>query len=365
MADAVAPYSRLDRLVHRIAFAGAGVQLAAEDIENTAFGRGLKGIPTARPVFVTSLARAGTTVLFEILAGLPALAATTYRDMPFVLAPLLWSKLSGGFRRAQEATERAHGDGVAVGPDSPEGFEEVFWRAFWPAHWQAERIRPWTAADAKPEATAFLRRHMAKVILLHRGATSGARYLSKNNMNLARLALLPAMLPDAAIVVPLRDPFEHAASLLRQHANFTTRSAADAFTLRYMSDIGHHEFGPGHRPAGFPDFEALRDGRGPETADYWLALWIAAFREAERHRARLLLVASEALAAAPRAHLPALFDRLGLDPGLDPGPAARRLHPVPASADPARFDPGLAATARALHAALADGADVPAHPPGA
>ena len=61
-------YSRMDRLLHRLAFAGRSVQLAAEDIESTAFARQFRDVPTARPVFVTSLARAGTTMVLETLA---------------------------------------------------------------------------------------------------------------------------------------------------------------------------------------------------------------------------------------------------------------------------------------------------------
>ena len=47
------------------------------------------------------------------------------------------------------------------------------------------------------------------------------------------------MFPDCRIIVPLRDPAAHAASLLRQHKNFLTRHAEDTFTRRYMrtSDI--------------------------------------------------------------------------------------------------------------------------------
>ena len=53
----------------------------------------------------------------------------TYRDMPFILAPLLWDKISRPLRKAGEKVERAHGDGMMVSFDSPEAFEEVVWLA--------------------------------------------------------------------------------------------------------------------------------------------------------------------------------------------------------------------------------------------
>ncbi len=54
----------------------------------------------------------------------------TYRDMPFVLMPRTWRKFSLSFQTYGDEKERAHGDRITVNFDSPEAFEEVFWRAF-------------------------------------------------------------------------------------------------------------------------------------------------------------------------------------------------------------------------------------------
>jgi Sulfotransferase family len=355
-------YSRLDRLFHRLAFASPNIQLAAEDIETSAFGRTFRAVSPARPVLLTSLPRAGTTMVLERLHLSPDLACTTYRDMPFVMAPVLWSKLSGRFRRTGEARERAHGDGVVIGHDSPEGFEEVIWRAFWPEHYRRDGISPWATTDAKAEARGFLLRHMQKIIALRRPGRAGARYLSKNNANIARLALLPAMFPDATLLVILRDPFEHAASLHRQHANFAARHAADPFAARYMGDIGHYEFGALHRPILFPGFAELRGGaagQGPESRDYWLAYWIAAFAAVAAAReglgARLLIAGYEALCAADGSGFAALRERLGLAEPDGLAGAAPALRLPARRAGRAGFDAGLADRAEALHAVLAAG----------
>ena len=150
-------------------------------------------------------------------------------------------------------TERAHGDGLMVGFDSPEAFEEVIWRAFWPEHFSGERVRLFSAEDARPDALKFLTAHFKKVRLV-RGAPD-ARYVSKNNGNIARLPLLRAMFPDCRIVTPIRTPAEHAGSFLRQHLNFTKQHAEDPFAARYMRDIGHLEFGALHKPIDFPGFD--------------------------------------------------------------------------------------------------------------
>ena len=135
-------------------------------------------------------------MLLEALATLPEFAAATYRHMPFPLLPLLWTDASRRFRQAARPAERAHGDGLAVGFDSPEAFEEPVWMAFWPEHYRGRTIRPWTADARDPGFEAFFRRHMAKVV-----AAAGApatRYLAKNNASIARLPLIAAAFPDAA-----------------------------------------------------------------------------------------------------------------------------------------------------------------------
>src|SRR3546814_21057586 len=68
-----------------------------------------------QPVFVCGLARAGTTILLETLAGHPELGSHRYRDDPFVFTPMLWDAFLA--RLPNERTtpaERAHADGIGV-----------------------------------------------------------------------------------------------------------------------------------------------------------------------------------------------------------------------------------------------------------
>src|SRR5206468_10876896 len=111
-------YSLLDRMLHRLAFGSSAVQLTAADVEATMYGSRYRNIVVQKPVFVTSIPRAGTTLVLQMLTDVASLATHKYRDMPFVLAPVLWETLSRGFRRPSELRERAHGDGMLVGYDS-------------------------------------------------------------------------------------------------------------------------------------------------------------------------------------------------------------------------------------------------------
>lgn len=309
-------YSLLDRMVHRLAFSGRAVQLTAADIEATIWGNQFREIPAERPVFITSLPRAGTTLLLEVLSRSPNFASHLYREMPFILAPLLWGRLSGQFRRTAVMKERAHGDGMAVGYDSPEAFEEVLWRFFWPEKYRSNGILPWSEAEEADEFKAFFVEHMQKLILVR--TTAGPprkRYVSKNNANIARIGLLKRLFPDGFILVPFRHPVDQATSLMRQHEKFLALHRREPFSKRYMNDIGHLEFGELHRPILFDGAEVLRGHYRPDSLDYWLAYWVAAFEHILRHENKVILMSYERMCEDGARALAQLADCLQTDPG--------------------------------------------------
>lgn len=303
-------YSPLDRTLHRLAFSTRSVQLAAADMERAMYGSRYRNIAIHKPVFITSLPRAGTTLLLEILSLVPGIATHRYRDMPFVMAPILWQEISRRFRKQSVLKERAHGDGMQVGYDSPEAFEEVLWHSFWKKNYQPDCIIPWSENDQDREFTDFLVEHMQKIIALRTAGPADAnRYASKNNANIARISLLKRMFPDACIVVPFRDPANHAASMLRQHRNFLARHESDPFSKKYMHDIGHFEFGQLHRP--------IRFGNPPcgdaDTLEYWLRYWISAFEHIVSMQAQLHIVSFEHLCAGGAGAFGKLADSIGID----------------------------------------------------
>lgn len=346
-------YAWLDRVFHRVAFSSPAVQLTAADVEATLYGRRFAGIPVNRPVFVTSLPRAGTTLVLELLARLPAFATHTYRDMPFVLAPLLWESLSRGFRKPAQLAERAHGDGMAVGFDSPEAFEEVLWLSAWPEKFREDRIDLWSETEPAADFKARFVSQMQRLIAVRSGGGEPRRYLSKNNANVARLGLLRRLFPDAEILVPFRDPLDQAGSLLRQHHRFQRMHREDAFARRYMRDIGHLEFGALHRPIQFPGMDQVRERHRPETIDYWLAYWIAAFTHVLQHRRHVGFMDYGALCAGGVAGVRTLAIRLGVAPEALDALAGVELHePRAHRPDAGSANPALVAEADALYQRL-------------
>ena len=313
MSEEGGNYSSLDRAIHRMAFASTGMlQETAADIEALLYGKSFRHLTVSRPIFVTSLPRAGTTLVLELLARVPGIATHTYRDMPFVMSPILWDAVSRRFHKPSDLRERAHGDGMAVGYDSPEAFEEIVWRAFWPKKYGPDRIALWSDSENAGEFRDVFSDHIRRILAVRAQGGQAGRYASKNNANISRLGLLRKLFPDSVLLVPFRDPVGQALSLLQQHVRFGERHVHDPFARQYMDDIGHLEFGALHRPIHFEGMDAVRAQYRPETIEYWLAYWERAFRHVLRYSTSIALMSYEALCALGPAGMPALAEQLDL-----------------------------------------------------
>lgn len=352
MAAAEAPewttYSRTEKLLHRIAFATAGLPRIFGQLDQDIFAP--KELPEAAgpPVFVTGLPRAGTTLLLELLVGSGAFASFTYRHMPFVTAPCLWRKLTGGFQKNGAKVQRSHGDGMEIGFDSPEAFEEVAWVAFHCKDYvRPDHLVPMDRLRVDPEFKEFLDNLARR--LMAAGASGPRRYLSKNNANIGRLQTLSRLFPDGQALVCLRDPVAQAASLQRQHARFLDIHAQDRFAATYMRWIGHFDFGANFKPIRFG---AALDQEAP---DFWLRYWIAAYSYAlENLGSRRAVFCYEKLLRAPRNVLGRLADFLSIQEADKIVAGADRVRS--GAPEPAPAPPGLEAAARdarALYAELA------------
>ncbi|MBC9032967.1 sulfotransferase [Sphingomonas sp. JC676] len=333
-------YGRADRLLHHVALGLRPLLDATFDLERARWGKAVRDVPVERPVFVTGLARAGTSILTRILHESGGFACASYRDLPFPLAPNSWARLGG--KRRVEARERGHGDGLMHDLDSPEAIEEVFWRLREGARYRrADGLAP--VAPQQESITAF--RDYVRLVLHAHG---GGRYLSKNNNNALRLAALIEAFPDAVLVHPFRDPLQQALSLRAQHVRACTLAGEDPFRRRFMTWLGHHEFGADQRPFLFDGAPGPDEDRG--HVDYWLKLWISVheallFPPHEVH-GRQLFVDYDALCANPRRYAPRLGARIGAPVALE------TLASPPVRA--ADVSPALLARAAETHVCLTD-----------
>jgi len=239
-------YNFWQQFLHRIALSPRFMRETMFEIEKSAFLKKSK-IEVKNPVFVTGLARAGTTILLEAIHKSGEFASLSYSDMPFLMAPNLWKKISKR-DESQQKIERAHGDGIMVNANSPEAFEEVFWQTL-------------TQQDGEIQFKDYIR------LILY--SYQKHRYLSKNNQNVNRIDILQKVLPDAKILIVFKDPINHASSLLKQHIEFSKAQQEDSFVKDYMDWIKHSEFGLSYQPITSENLSHTN----PNCINHWLEQW--------------------------------------------------------------------------------------------
>lgn len=304
-------YNFLDRTLHRLALQYAPIADASFDLDQVTVHTDPSDIVSRKHVFVSGLARAGTTLLMRKFHATGCYRSLTYRDMPFVLAPNLWRRMSRVSRRDIESAERAHGDQMLVDVDSPESLDEVFWRIFaGDEYLESDRLTPHSPDEEVVEKYV---RYVNAILSAH--DTQVDRYLSKNNNNILRLGAIHAAFPNALILIPFRQPLQQAYSLLRQHLHFSELQSRREFALKYMTWLAHHEFGLDHRP-----FQFRRDAPCPYPADtlnHWLHIWCETYEWLERSKpSAALFVCYEDLCRQPetwmrlaaRADIPVVHD---------------------------------------------------------
>jgi len=269
-------YHYFSRLLHTVALGMPPLAKASFELDQLFANRARTGQFDERPIFISGLARSGTTILLRAFASTGCFRSLTYRDMPFALMPCLWNNISQPFRRNATQTERAHGDNILIDYDSPEAFEEIFWQTFCRNQYIfSTHLEPHTVDK---EIVIRFRQYVRRILNSNLD-NYGLRYLSKNNNNVLRLHSIIESFPSATILIPFRDPGQQAMSLLRQHLQFSESHQRDPFSKRYMQWLGHYDFGSSHKP---PVFNSRPTPEPPsfDSSDpnYWLQLWINTYQ---------------------------------------------------------------------------------------
>lgn len=303
--------------------------------ESSLLKESLQQVTIERPLYVTGLARSGSTILLELLAQHSEVVTHRYRDFPAVPIPWAWNwfvERAGGTERPPE--ERAHKDGIAVTPESPEAFEEPLWATFFPQAHDPRYSAVLDSDTSHPEFERFYLDHLRKLLLLRKGR----RYLAKGNYNVTRLGYLLKLFPDARFVIPVRDPLWHVASLMKQHQLFCREEQRNPRVLRHMRRSGHFEFGLDRRVinTGDPRVELISslwsEGREVEGwAHYWAMIYdhVAEVLEVDRAlRQATLVVRYEDLCEDPEGIFTCILEHCALTPEELPALATQRIrHP--------------------------------------
>jgi len=244
------------------------------DLETWTVKTELAGVNIVKPVYVTSLARSGTTIVSEMLSQHESTSNHCYGDFPGLFTPYWknWIKQRQVIG-AGTVIERAHQDRIEINNNSIEAFEEVFWMYFFDSIHQNGMAYS-VSYHADNAFNSYYIEHIKKLLLIK----GGNRYLAKANYNSNRIEYILALFPDAKFVVPIRHPINHIASLNKQHGMFLLAASKNKSIDLQLATSGHFEFGNLREVIRFADkdrashiknlFEQAQELTG--WAEYWL-----------------------------------------------------------------------------------------------
>jgi hypothetical protein len=227
------------------------------NLESATLREQLDAIPIVCPVYVAGIARAGTTIVLELLSRHPEVATHKYRDFPGQFIPVWWNRGQRG--QAAPLSERAHGDRLQVSVDSPEAMEETLWMAFFADLHRPEVSCVLDRSTSNLRFEQFYQDHLKKLLLVR----ERSRYVAKGNYNLTRFGYLQKLFPDARFVVVVRNPRDQIVSLIRQQRLFSAGESDYPRALAHMRRVGHFEFGLDRRAI------CVGDGKAAEVMQLW------------------------------------------------------------------------------------------------
>ena len=235
-------YSGFQKFFHDFVLSKKFINKSLFEIEKIIYLKNIE-IKDQSHIFITGLPRSGTTSLLNFLFSSNKYASLTYKNIPFILSPH-FSKLFN--KRNMPKKERLHADGITFDINSPEALDEIFFN----------------------NDEEFIKNELVNYIQLILLSENKDKYLSKNNLNFKRIDLINSILPNSVFLIPIREPLQHAYSLLNQHLHFSQLQQENDFIRRYMNYLGHNEFGLNHKPWNNPI-----NHQDLNKIDYWLEQW--------------------------------------------------------------------------------------------
>ncbi len=224
-------------------------------------------------IFITGLARAGTTSLLQALDSTSLFGSFRYKYMPFVLYPKLGNFLSKSNKNSLIYKERLHGDGLKINTNSSECLDEPFWiKTIYEKKSFKEELKPHSISIKIIEGYVSLLNMYMKI-------EKKKRLIIKNNNHHLRILSLSSLMRNSKFLVVFRSPVAHALSLLNMHIKFLKIHSEDNFSLDYMNMIGHWEFGANKKPFLYEKDQKKLISTFPDTEiRYWIKQWIFTYK---------------------------------------------------------------------------------------
>jgi hypothetical protein len=294
-------YNSLSKFFHHLSLGSKNVSELSFDLDQKLFSKKKKNIQFKdNHLFISGLARSGTTALLEILNQSEEFISLTYSDLPFILSPSINSKLIKN-KKKTELKERAHKDGIFVNNESPEALDEVFWKVFLNDDFiKKDRL---IVNSISGEILDKYKNYVER-ITYNNGQPK--RYLSKNNNLVLRFDSILKLFPNSTILIPFRDPLQHAISLLNQHLHFSELQKKDPFSLKFMNWLGHYEFGLNQKPFYLDNDRIFNELKNctKEDINYWLLSWLNYYHfVSEKYNSKCIFFCYESFCENPKNEL--------------------------------------------------------------
>lgn len=263
-------YTFFEQILHQLTINNAFFNELSFDIEQSLFLKKVEGIEP-KMIFVSGLARSGTTSILNHLVNSQAGSSLTYKDLPFLFMPNLRNQWAGNNMSSSPLKERAHGDNILINEESPEAIDEIFWKFQLSGRYIQKSCLDLHDLSER-DILAF--KHFVQ---LHLYKHKSSNYLTKNNNSILRYhSLKTSPKFQAFFIFALREPLSHAKSLLKQHQLFSQLHQEDAFSLTYFNSMGHYEFGSNQKPFNLQN-EVLNqqlEQTDKFSLQYWLLSWL-------------------------------------------------------------------------------------------
>lgn len=225
-------------------------------------------------IFITGLARAGTTSLLQALDSTNLFGSLRYKYMPFILYPKLGNLISKSIKKKSLVyKERLHGDGLKISTNSSECLDEPFWiNTIYKKKSFNKVLKPHNISIKIIKAYSALLNSYMKL-------ENKKRLIIKNNNHHLRILSLSSLMRNSKFLIVFRSPIAHAQSLLNMHLKFLKIHYEDKFSLDYMNMIGHWEFGANKKPFIYEkgQKELLSTFQDTEIS-YWIKQWIFTYK---------------------------------------------------------------------------------------
>ena len=138
----------------------------------------------SKHVFITGLARSGTTALLNRIYSCQKIPSMLYKHMPFILSPKIASIYSKFSKNTKSKIERFHNDRIYINLDSPECFDEIFWNKYF------QKFNKFSLEVPESIDPLYLDAYGSLLSRFAEFQSSNTRLLIKNNNNHLRIKIL-------------------------------------------------------------------------------------------------------------------------------------------------------------------------------